>query len=94
MDAAWSPDGRSVTWESARLHKSEIQMDLVVALGLVIQQHRQLAQVDMPLLLVVFAGHCPQIDDLEVLGERELHLVKIRQLIARCIDRVVVRTPP
>ena len=71
--------------------KSEIQMDLVVALRLVIEQHRQLAQVDMPLLLVVFPGHRAEVDDLEVLGERELHPVEIRQLIARRIDGVVVR---
>ena len=71
--------------------KAEIEVDLVVALLLVLQQHRQLAEVDVALLLIVLAGDRAQVDDLEVLGQRELHLVDIGQLVAVGIDRVVVR---
>ena len=53
---------------------AEIEVDLVVALLLVLEEHRQLADVDVPLLHVVLAGDRPQVDDLEVLGERQLDL--------------------
>ena len=71
--------------------KAEIQMNLVVALLLVIEQHRQLAEVDVTFLLVVFPGHRAKVDDLEVLRKRELDAVEIGQLVAGRIDGIVVR---
>ena len=66
-------------------------MDLVVALLLVLQDHRQLAEVDVALLQVVLAGDRAQVQDLEVLGQRHDHAVDVGQLIALGVDRPVVR---
>ena len=65
-------------------------MDRVVALLLVLEDHRQLAEVDVALLQVVVAGDRAQVQDLEVLGQRHDHAVEIGQLVARGVDRPVV----
>ena len=61
-------------------------MDLVFAARGVLQEHRQLRQIDEALHVVVLAGDGAQVDDLGVFGQRELHLVEIGQLVARGID--------
>ena len=47
-----------------------VEVDLVVALLLVLEEDRQLAEVDVPLLEVVLAGDGAQVEDLQVLGQR------------------------
>ena len=65
-------------------------MDRVAALLLVLQDHRQLAEVDVALLQVVLARDRAQVQDLEVLGERHDHAVDVGQLVAFGVDRPVV----
>ena len=70
-----------------RAVEAGIEMDLVFAARGVLQKHRQFRQIDEPLHVVELAGDGAQIDDFGVLGERELHLVEIGQLVAVGIDR-------
>ena len=65
--------------------------DLVVALLLVLDEDRQLADVHVALLLVELAGDGPQVDDLQVLGQRQLDLVDVRKLVAVGVDPDAVR---
>ena len=67
----------------------QVEMDGVAALLLVLEDHRQLGDVDVPLLQVVLAGDGAQVQDLEVLGQRELHPVDVGQLVALGVDRPV-----
>ena len=66
-------------------------MDLVAAARLVLEDHRQLADVDVALLQVVLAGHRAQVQHLEVLGQRHDDAVEVGELVARGVDRPVVR---
>ena len=50
--------------------KAQIEMDFVVALLLIFQNNRQLAEVDVPFLHVVLARHGTQVDDFQVLHQR------------------------
>ncbi len=54
-----------------------VEVDLVVALLLVLEEHGELAEVHVPRGIVVLAGDGAQVDDLEVLGQREHDLVDV-----------------
>ena len=67
-----------------------VEMNRVLALVLVLEEDRQLVDRGVSLLPVVLAGDGPQVEHFEVLGQRELQLVDVRQLIAGRVDHVVV----
>jgi hypothetical protein len=73
-----------------RAIEGRIEADVVAHLGAVLEEHRQLGQRGVALLQVVLAGEGPQVEDLEVLGERHADAVDIRQLIARRVHAHVV----
>ena len=62
-------------------------MDLVVATLGVLEEHRQLGEIDEALHVVVLAGDGAQVDDLGILRQRELHLVDVGKLVAGGVDR-------
>ena len=70
-----------------------VEVDAVAALLLVLEQHRQLADVDVARLRVVLAGDGPQVDDLQVLAERHPDPVDVRELVAVGVHPDAVRVP-
>ena len=59
-----------------------VERDGVIAAMLVVQKHRQLAEIDMPRLEVVFPRDGAQVEDLEVLRQRQDDLVDVGKLVA------------
>ena len=57
--------------------QGQIEMDLVAALLLVFEDHRQFGQADMAFLHVVIAANGAQIDDFGVFGQCQHHFVDI-----------------
>ena len=66
-------------------------MHVVFAALAILQDHRQLGQVHVAFLQIIFAGHGAQIGDLDVLGQRHHHAVDIGQLVALGVDHVIER---
>ena len=67
----------------------EVEVQVVVAALAVLQNDRQLRDVDVALLHVVGARHGAQVEHLEVLGERHDDLVDVGKLVTLGVDRVI-----
>jgi hypothetical protein len=65
-------------------------MHLVAALLLVLDEDRELLKIQMPFAPVILPGDGPQVDDLEILTQREHHLVDVGELIALGVHPDVV----
>jgi hypothetical protein len=76
---------RRVAADAAR-----VQVHLVVALLLVLDEDRQLLEIQVPLAPVVLPGDGSQVDDLQVLSQGELDLVDVRELMAVGVHADVV----
>ncbi len=70
-----------------------IEVHAVAALLLVLQEHRQLADVDVPGLRVVLARDGAQVDDFEVLAERHPDPIDVGELVAVGVDPHAVGVP-
>ena len=70
-----------------------VQVDPVAAPLLVLEQDRQLADVDVAGLRVVLPGDRPQVDGLQALAQRHLDPVDVGELVAGGIHPDAVRVP-
>ena len=61
---------------------ARVEIELVAAALLVLQEDRHLAEIDMAFLEVVLAGNGPQVEHLQVLRQRQHDLIDIGQLVA------------
>ena len=68
-------------------------MDGVVALLLVLDDHRQLAEIDVPLLQIILTSNRTKIENFRVLRQRHHDAVDVGQLIARRVDDVIIWVP-
>ena len=68
-------------------------MEFVAALLGIFQKHRQLGEVDEPLLHIVLGSDGAQVHDLGIFRQRHLHPVEVRKLIALRIHLIKIRIP-